>query len=568
MVMLIAVQLWFLLIVGTLALEISTHCGNVSGIYNQDLSSYAFLGIPYAKSTAGKQRWKVPEPLTKSDKSCWSGTYTAGQFGPMCPQISIIGYPIGDENCLSLNIWSANTNSMNLLPVMVFIHGGSLVQESSFTPIHLAHKMVRGNKVVSVSINYRLGPLGFLATESISKARGGTIDSPSGNYGIMDQILALQWVNHNIKQFGGNPDDITVYGQSSGGTSVLILLSSPLFISKNPFSNKVHPLFKKAISMSGSVVIDTPLKVAQSDNHFIVQRTHCKGLPLDKELDCLYELPASELVKASLSDTSLYPYWNNATYNSALPLPEIYQPGIAIVDGYVLKDSVLNSLSDSRNPSSGVPVVVGTMAQELDITTPIDLSAVSHMKLDQYKQFLLNWPSFNEKIVSEIMNLYQIQDYQNKNDKHLLTFASDIKVACGNIVASNSIASVNLSRPVYFYNSPQSFRDPVLFAPYKTKYAFHLLDLVLLFKLYDMFPTTITPDIVKCSDVLFDSFCYFAKHGMMPKDSFWKEFGSIDREYHANIIHGDGSTTTTNFKKSECRFYQSLGWDKQWWKGQ
>lgn len=551
---------------------VQTHCGPVQGIYDQKLSSVAFLGIPYAKSTKEHKRWSKPEQLSQSDGSCWNGTLQATQFGPMCPQINIIGYPIGEEDCLSINVWTTNVAQQNednvkLLPVMVFIHGGSLVSESSFTPLYLAHKMVRGKKVVSVSIQYRLGPLGFLATESLSY-RTGNSSNPSGNYGIMDQVLALHWVQHNIRAFGGDPDSITVYGQSSGGTSIFMLLASPLFLSVNPFTGDTKPLFHKAISMSGSVVINTPLKRAQRDNAVIIQRTSCKGMTLEKELECLYKIPASEIVVAALGNTNLYPYWNNGEHISVLPFPGDYQPGIGIVDGFVLKESVLNALGRTDLPSAMVPVVVGTMAQEVEIFTTYDLLQLALLNDTQYSQYLLTWPKFNDSIVKRLLELYPFAEYHHKSDLNLLTMTSDARAVCGNIALSDALYHGNSSRAIYFYNSPQKFSFPVLITPLRLRYAFHLLDNILLMDLYDILPTEITPDIVYCSKIFFDSFTYFAENGAMPKDNFWTLFNNGTGSYFANIVVGFSSKVERNFKKGQCAFFHDLGWDDHWWTGQ
>jgi hypothetical protein len=264
--------------------------------------------------------------------------------------------------------------------------------------------------------------------------------------------------------------------------------------------------------------------------------------------------------------SDLYPYWNTDS-NSVLPFPDDYQPGIAIVDGYVLKQDMLKSLGNTNNPSNKVPVVVGTMAQEIESVTSYDLVQLAMMNSTQYYNFLLKWPKFTDSVVRTLWNLYPMEQYQNKVDLNLLTMTTDIRVTCGNIAVARALSSVNDKRPVYFYNSPQHFRDPVFVAPLRLRYAYHGLDCMLLMDLYDLIPTTITPDIVDCSNVLFDSFTYFAANGIMDKTSFWKPFGTKGAEF-SNIVQGFTSHTITNFKKDQCQYFHDLGWDSEWWAGQ
>ena len=201
----------------------------------------AFLGIPFAESTAGANRWMPPFP-----KAAWTEVRPATAFGPACPQnVFAPGGRPQSEDCLSLNVWrpaasagtsSAGTSSDPKLPVMVFIYGGAFVIGSSGEPNpdqpYLdGSSLVAKQKMVVVSLNYRLGPLGFLAGTAGLK----------GNFGFMDQQLALRWVRDNIAGFGGDSTRVTLSGQSAGAMSVgLHLLSSPSSM----------PLFRSAIAVA------------------------------------------------------------------------------------------------------------------------------------------------------------------------------------------------------------------------------------------------------------------------------------------------------------------------------
>lgn len=184
-----------------------------------------YRGIPFAAPPVRDLRWQPPQPVAK-----WDDVRPATQFSAACPQGSVLAQMMGEtmselsEDCLYLNVWTAAEDTAAELPVMVWIHGGGLTlgwgHQSGYDGTHFAE---RG--VILVSINYRLGPLGYLAHPALSQesARG-----VSGNYGFLDQLAALQWVQHNIAKFGGDPNNVTIFGESAGGTSVNVLVASPL----------------------------------------------------------------------------------------------------------------------------------------------------------------------------------------------------------------------------------------------------------------------------------------------------------------------------------------------------
>ncbi|WP_295818843.1 carboxylesterase/lipase family protein [uncultured Deinococcus sp.] len=200
-----------------------------------------FLGIPYAAPPTGPNRWKAPQPAPT-----WTAPRDARTAGPICPQVVIALFPVpgrtpgeilGSEDCLTLNVYAPQgATAASRLPVMVWIHGGSFVAGagSSYDASVLAQK----NGIVVVTLNYRLGPLGFLALPALdAEAQGGA----SGNYGLQDQQAALTWVKRNIGAFGGDPARVTVAGESAGGMSVCAQLASP----------QAAGLFQQAIIQSG-----------------------------------------------------------------------------------------------------------------------------------------------------------------------------------------------------------------------------------------------------------------------------------------------------------------------------
>jgi len=227
--------------------SVQAPAGAVQGVAADGI--LAFKGIPYAAPPVGQSRWRPPAPL-----SPWAGLRDASDFGPACIQPtprapSVYSLDIGrtSEDCLTLNVWTPATTGK--APVMVWIHGGALVAGSSKEPLYDGAALA-AEGVVVVSINYRLGVLGFLAHPDLSA------ESPvgvSGNYGLLDQIAALQWVKRNIAAFGGDPDQVTIAGESAGGLSVMYLMASPI----------ARGLFQRAIAQSAYMISTPELKEAR-----------------------------------------------------------------------------------------------------------------------------------------------------------------------------------------------------------------------------------------------------------------------------------------------------------------
>lgn len=228
---------------------VDTAAGRLQGTAESSL--HVFRGIPYAAPPVGDLRWKAPQPVAP-----WTGAKDATQLGPACPQpkpkLSTIYTPApfpASEDCLTLNVW-APADAKNMpskgRPVFVWIHGGALWGGSNREPLYDGARMAE-HGIVVVSINYRLGVLGYLAHPELSA------ESPeglSGNYGLLDQIAALQWVKDNIAGFGGDPSNVTIAGESAGAFSVMYLMAAP----------QARGLFAKAIAESSYMISVPELK--------------------------------------------------------------------------------------------------------------------------------------------------------------------------------------------------------------------------------------------------------------------------------------------------------------------
>ena len=221
-------------------LTVKTELGKAHGKTINDGKVNAFLGLPYAASPAGDMRWKAPAPPAK-----WAGERDATKFGPHCAQGHVFDDMVFQDNgesedCLSLNVYApADATKKSKLPVMFWIHGGGYSGGSGNEPRHNGDFLpLKG--VVLVTINYRLGGFGFLATSEMAKEANGV----AGNYGLMDMVAALEWVKANIGAFGGDPGNVTIFGESAGSAAVSTLIASPM----------AKGLFQKGIGESGGAL--------------------------------------------------------------------------------------------------------------------------------------------------------------------------------------------------------------------------------------------------------------------------------------------------------------------------
>ncbi len=300
--------------------------GAVAGTIDRGVR--VFKGMPYAAPPVGPLRWKPPQPVV-----AWSGVRDGSVFGGECPQTQ---YPAGSvyirptrrqsEDCLFLNVWT-RAKAGDRVPVLVWIHGGALTKGSGISDTRDGVPLAKKG-VVLVSINYRLGPLGYLAHPELSA------ESPhraSGNYGVLDQIAALEWVQRNIGAFGGDPARVTIAGESAGSWSVNTLVASPL----------AKGLFVRAIGESGGRFDRTPLLAQDRPGTPSAERV---GLALAKAVDAesiraLREVPAAKLVEVSSFRTQ------------------------ENVDGWVLPDEIRTMFAQKRQ--NVVPVIVGSNANEM-----------------------------------------------------------------------------------------------------------------------------------------------------------------------------------------------------------
>ncbi len=324
--------------------------GPVSG---RDFGAYAsFLGIPYAAAPVGPLRWRPPVA-----PAAWTSPLDGTHVGPACPQAPDgANPPPTDEDCLRTNIWTPGATAGANRPVMVFIHGGGFTSGHGGNPLFDGARMAQQGVVV-VTLNYRLGQLGFLAHPALEAE--DTAHHSAGNYGFLDQIFALRWVHDNIAAFGGDPSNVTIFGESAGAISVCGHLVSPLSAG----------LFRRAITESGSCALifmplhdeaGNPLASADSLGHRVATTLGCETAT--DVAACLRARPVADVLAAD--PVSLDVHFSGAHY-----MPN--------VDGYVFPELPWRTLLHGTTLNA-TQVLGGANADEgtgFTITTPITTDA-------------------------------------------------------------------------------------------------------------------------------------------------------------------------------------------------
>ena len=362
---------------------VQTDAGKVSGVENSNKSVHIFKGIPFAAPPVGDLRWKAPQPVTP-----WSGVKQCAEFarspiqgkpnefGVYTREFLIKDEPLS-EDCLYLNVWTGARSAAEKRPVMVWIYGGGFVSGGTNVPIYDGEALAKKG-IILVSVTYRVGILGFMAHPELTK------ESPqhaSGNYGLMDMLAALKWVQRNIAAFGGDPHNVTIAGQSAGSMSVNALVASPLG----------KGLFNKAIAESGASFLAGPF------GGTTLEQAEAAGVQT-----------AEKLGAASLADLR------------KLPAEALLRQfgGRPIIDGYVLPQSIATIFAS--NKENAVPLLTGWNADDAFVG---DLKNAENYKagvIQKYgnkaPQFLKLFPASNdEEAARSQINISRDQTFGTQN---------------------------------------------------------------------------------------------------------------------------------------------------------
>lgn len=302
--------------------QLKVEGGTIQGTVTEDLTIYK--GIPFAAPPIGDLRWKAPQPVEK-----WEGVKETITYAPAPMQG---GNPASgkSEDCLYLNVWTPAKSPKEKLPVLVWIYGGGFSFGSTSDPVHNGEHLARKG-VVLVSIAYRVGQLGFLAHPELSAENPNGV---SGNYGILDQIAGLKWVQNNIEAFGGDPDKVTIFGESAGGIAVSMLCASPL----------AKGLFHAAISQSGGSFGPTRPTTYPGENMKTLKDAEQDGIGYAKRME------VSSLAEMRNIDAD------------KLPMGMGMGGGWPITDGYVIPDDQYKLYEAGKY--NDVPVLIGYNSDE------------------------------------------------------------------------------------------------------------------------------------------------------------------------------------------------------------
>jgi para-nitrobenzyl esterase len=494
---------------------VMTQFGPVQGF--QQGRTAVFFGIPYAAPPVGELRWKPP-----AAPRAWTETLQANELAPICPQMDE-DQIVGDEDCLYLNIWTpAEATPESRLPVMVYIHGGGNVQGSAAKEVgsvllYDGQSLSEGGNVVVVTMQYRIGALGYFVDPGLEVESEQGV---SGNYGLLDQIAVLQWVQQNITNFGGDSERVMLFGESGGAVNTCMMLVSPL----------ASGLFTRALMQSGACVAKTRDVRLQEGEDFI-NATGCQSEP--DTVACLRGLGSNQIVAAV--DTT--PIKGGIVTMAFGPY----------VDGYVLPEAPLAALEAGR--FNQVPFIVGSNADEmLPLAIPMTQAmyeAAVHKSLD----FL------QPGLAEEALALYAVGDGPGEFESPRHAFAalvSDAQFTC-NARGIAQAASQN-EIPVYRY-----FFSQVLDAPlYRQLGAYHGLELLFVFQhLPEMEKYDPTSADLALQSAMLGYWTRFAATGD-PNDASAVQWPLYDAEQDTYLELGATIQAGVDLRKAQCDFWELI----------
>jgi len=488
-----------------------TDKGLIKGVEDSTLKK--FLGIPYAKPPVGDLRWRAPQP-----NKFWFGIRDATQFAGHCPQpASPFGLPSTTEDCLYLNVYAPNHKGIlrDLFakhPVMVWIHGGALFlgESDDYDP----RKLVENEDVVVVTINYRLGFLGYLAHPALSAE---TDYNGSGNYGWMDQQAALKWVKRNIRFFGGDPDNVTIFGESAGGLSVHAQLTS----------TGATGLFHKGIIQSGAYAIGTAsLATAETRGTQIATVLGCP----DQTAECLRSVPVETLLANQGS--------GGFTGN---------------VDNNVLTQPIRDAIASGQ--FNQVPVMQGTNHDEWRLFVSLQHDLVGNpVTPANYVQAIIDLGLPAPTAAFLATNIYPLAAYPSASIA-FGALGTDLIFSCNGRV---SVRLLSQYVPTYAYefndlNPPMPFLPPVSF-PYGD---YHSAEIQYVLGVRPNLPTApFTADQEKLSDAMVSYWGRFARRGNpnSHKTPDWAQYDPASDVVQSLI--GPTPTTKADFAADhKCAFW-------------
>ena len=499
----------------------------------EEEGAHAFKGIPYAAPPVGELRWQEPQAV-----AAWDEVLDASNFGARCPAAEEEPSleegngdltPIGEEDCLFLNVWTpADRGTSAALPVMFFIHGGANLFGSADMSVDFllnteggpvwydgARIASRGDVVV-VTVNYRLGALGFLAHPDLLAS---SLHGAVGNYGILDQIAALEWVQQNIAAFGGDPDRVMIFGQSAGAYNVCTLLASPL----------AAGLFSRAAMHSGSCALHSPER-AETNSIAIAEELGCEDAA--DTAACLRSLPADAFSQA------------DATRPSGLGQFNIFSS----VDGYVVNEQPINTIVNGGQ--NRVPFLVGSNSDEYAHRfEDLDLGVIDTAA---YELFIASYFQLPLPTARRAAELYPLSDYPSAA-RGIGAIVEDRNINCPARLYANTMA-VTQSEPVYRYHFSRVLSDEV---NREANGAYHSTELLYLFQHMngDAFSAVDDDRVVEAQMLRYWTRFAANANPNGGTDAEWPQYEEFVDPYLQIDVE---STAKSLLKKEQCDFWLSL----------
>lgn len=496
-------------------------CGTLTGASGGKAVN-AYLGIPFAESTGGEYRWKAPAP-----KAAWDEALRATRLGPACPQNTTVMYP-QSEDCLSINVWTPADGSTEPRAVMVFIYGGAFIYGYNADPLYDGAYTAAYGDVVVVSMNYRLGALGFLS--GIKDRKTG--EAINGNFGILDQILALEWVRDNIGAFGGDPGKVTIYGESAGAMSVgLHLLASP----------QSEPLFRAGIMESNPLGL--PYKNLKQSRSIAGKFASNLGCPVD-DVGCMRAAPPEAVLYAQQQKDLVWPALFHGIRDMLVWAP--------VIDGEVLTGQPIEAAA-----SGGLdkPVIIGTNADEALIFVELAKTALGWKSVSDFDYRLTMDFIFRDRGLRE--KIYDKYPPDGKDNTGLISrVLTDYLFTCPGLDAASHASREAWS---YVFDHVPSFNVwPDV--PACAENACHAAELSFVFHTPEGRRGKFTPRENDLSHLMIGYWTDFAKN-LNPDAgaNTWPEFGpgSLNLNFVTPITDIEAKPDTT----SDCGFWDGIGYD-------
>lgn len=389
---------------------VATGSGFVQGMNSAERETCEWRGIPYAAPPVGELRWQAPQPAPQ-----WSGVKETVTFGDRCMQEGTMtlvdsGSDVEmSEDCLYLNVW--RPKKAGKFPVMLWIHGGGYTGGSSSTEMYWGDRLAESGEVVVVTINYRLSVFGFLAHPELTKEDP---DDSSGSYGSLDQVAAIQWVHDNIENFGGDPDNVTIFGESAGGWSVCTMLATPLN------KGKIH----KAIMESGGCETSASMEKGYEQARNTARALGCSP----GDIECLRNVPAEEILDKGTSGQAEGFVW------------------VPHHDGHLLTDMPLAMIRQGNY--NKIPFMAGSNTNEVDAVLLL-IPQVKYALPSRYDDLLKKYLGLSQAETEIVTELYPLCEYNNKPKRAMTSLATDAGLACPTY--TGLVAAAEQQESTYYY---------------------------------------------------------------------------------------------------------------------